>query len=371
MAINWLQQLVDPTYGTNFMGWKKDKLNVPNSPVPASQLPFRPQKEVFVPEVIKETAQDSRPVPSTLNKGITPEERVEGIKKAQADKQANIKAKTAFNNKGMKKEVMKLQQDLVDAGFGKLLGNVDGKWGAKSIAALEAFQQHQIAERANTYELKSKTGQLPSNNLKTQLASKFKKGGTIENTKENIAIPNLPKKKEGSKIYIKPENKGKFTATKKETGKSTEELTHSKNPVTKKRAIFAQNAAKWKHEEGGKVKNSPVPTSQLSYKTPSVKEVTSGRVPIEKRIQNSKTAPEALLKDKLKAKYTAKKQRGGTVGEGPKEGDTAAVYKKGSKVGKKQVGGAMGSGAAAYGAAKKGAKLPEKKGKIDASKWKK
>ncbi len=48
-----------------------------------------------------------------------------------------------------------------------------------------------------------------------------------------------------SGIYIKPENKGKFTATKKATGKTTAELAHSKNPVTKKRAIFAQNAKKW------------------------------------------------------------------------------------------------------------------------------
>ncbi len=65
-------------------------------------------------------------------------------------------------------------------------------------------------------------------------------------------------KKGNSGIYIKPENKGKFTATKKATGKTTEELTHSKNPVTKKRAIFAQNAAKWKHEDGSKnVKGFP------------------------------------------------------------------------------------------------------------------
>ena len=65
-------------------------------------------------------------------------------------------------------------------------------------------------------------------------------------------------KKGNSGIYIKPENKGKFTATKKATGKTTEELTHSKNPVTKKRAIFAQNAAKWKHEDGSKgVKSFP------------------------------------------------------------------------------------------------------------------
>jgi hypothetical protein len=54
-----------------------------------------------------------------------------------------------------------------------------------------------------------------------------------------------------SGIHINPENKGKFTETKKRTGKTTEELTHSKNPLTRKRAIFAQNAKKWHHEDGG------------------------------------------------------------------------------------------------------------------------
>lgn len=50
------------------------------------------------------------------------------------------------------------------------------------------------------------------------------------------------------KIRIKPANRGKFNATKKRTGKTTEELTHSKNPLTRKRAIFAQNARKWNHK---------------------------------------------------------------------------------------------------------------------------
>lgn len=54
--------------------------------------------------------------------------------------------------------------------------------------------------------------------------------------------------KKGGSIHIKPENRGKFTATKKRTGKSTEELTHSKNPLTRKRAIFAQNAKHFKHK---------------------------------------------------------------------------------------------------------------------------
>lgn len=67
-----------------------------------------------------------------------------------------------------------------------------------------------------------------------------------------------------SKIYIKPENKGKFTATKKATGKSTEELTHSKNPLTRKRAIFAQNAKKWKHQEGGLLERKGVPYITLN-----------------------------------------------------------------------------------------------------------
>lgn len=51
-------------------------------------------------------------------------------------------------------------------------------------------------------------------------------------------------------IMIKKANRGKFNALKKRTGKSTEELTHSKNPLTRKRAVFAQNAKKWNH--GGK-----------------------------------------------------------------------------------------------------------------------
>lgn len=49
-------------------------------------------------------------------------------------------------------------------------------------------------------------------------------------------------------IHIKKKNRGKFNELKRRTGKSTEELTHSKNPLTRKRAIFAQNAKKWKHK---------------------------------------------------------------------------------------------------------------------------
>lgn len=82
-------------------------------------------------------------------------------------------------------------------------------------------------------------------------ASKRRKRATPEEraeTRRRLGIPELEKVTEES-IDIDPKNKGKFTATKKATGKSTEELTHSKNPLTRKRAIFAQNAKKWSHKK--------------------------------------------------------------------------------------------------------------------------
>ena len=90
----------------------------------------------------------------------------------------------------------------------------------------------------------------------------FDNGGVVES--EALSLLGLIRKGDGdngdgdkkdaaSGIHINPANKGKFNATKKKTGKSTEELTHSSNPVTKKRAIFAQNAAKWHHENGGEL----------------------------------------------------------------------------------------------------------------------
>lgn len=64
-------------------------------------------------------------------------------------------------------------------------------------------------------------------------------------------------------IHIKPENRGKFNATKKRTGKTTEELTHSKNPLTRKRAVFALNSKKWKHANGGELLGLDYYTNQL------------------------------------------------------------------------------------------------------------
>lgn len=51
----------------------------------------------------------------------------------------------------------------------------------------------------------------------------------------------------GGSIHIKPENRGKFTETMRRTGKTAEQLKHSSNPLTRKRATFAINARKWNH----------------------------------------------------------------------------------------------------------------------------
>lgn len=67
--------------------------------------------------------------------------------------------------------------------------------------------------------------------------------------KKNKAVGHKSLEEGDSGIHIKEKNKGKFNATKTRTGKSTEELTHSKNPLTRKRAIFAQNARHWNHKK--------------------------------------------------------------------------------------------------------------------------
>ena len=72
-----------------------------------------------------------------------------------------------------------------------------------------------------------------------------------------------------NKIHINPKNKGKLTATAKRTGKSFSELAHSSNPLTRKRAIFALNAAKWKHAFGGTLNNMDPLFSNMIFPYPS------------------------------------------------------------------------------------------------------
>lgn len=150
-----------------------------------------------------------------------------------------------------KEDVKGIQSRLVGEGFNI---KVDGIWGPKTQAAYDAFRlkQMQASTAVPTEEdyMFGKVQQKPAGSMQSIPATSWRRPvGTLGLKNGGEIITNIIAEfKKGGKI--KPENKGKFTATKKETGKSTEELTHSKNPVTKKRAVFAQNAAKWK--KGGK-----------------------------------------------------------------------------------------------------------------------
>lgn len=56
---------------------------------------------------------------------------------------------------------------------------------------------------------------------------------------------------DGGKIHIKPENRGKFTALKERTGHSASWFKENGTPAQKKMAVFALNARKWNHADGG------------------------------------------------------------------------------------------------------------------------
>lgn len=61
--------------------------------------------------------------------------------------------------------------------------------------------------------------------------------------------------KGGSKIKIKKENRGKFTeyCGGNVTSECISRGKNSSDPKIRKRATFAANARKWKHQEGGRV----------------------------------------------------------------------------------------------------------------------
>ena len=65
------------------------------------------------------------------------------------------------------------------------------------------------------------------------------------------SIVTAEKKDTGGKIHIKPENRGKFTALKNRTGHSASWFKAHGTPAQKKMAVFALNARKWKHGDGG------------------------------------------------------------------------------------------------------------------------
>lgn len=123
---------------------------------------------------------------------------------------------------------------------------------SNSYIGNDGWFSHKVAKKAKRLRAEMKdandyaidTLELNADNINT---------GILDSLESNYAALGgfINKYSDGGSIHINPANRGKFNATKKRTGKTTEELTHSKNPLTRKRAIFAQNASHWKHAFGG------------------------------------------------------------------------------------------------------------------------
>lgn len=90
-----------------------------------------------------------------------------------------------------------------------------------------------------------------TNNYLSNLAHFGAYGGPINMKYTGTMSPFGNQFGDGGGIYIKPENRGKFTALKERTGKSATWFKEHGTPAQKKMATFALNSRKWKHDDGG------------------------------------------------------------------------------------------------------------------------
>ena len=91
----------------------------------------------------------------------------------------------------------------------------------------------------------------------------------------------------GGKIHIKPENRGKFTALKERTGHSASWFKEHGTPAQKKMAVFALNARKWKHEDGGPVNiydGETEPTQKMDIPVKFDKPLKLAEIPTRNRV---------------------------------------------------------------------------------------
>lgn len=107
-----------------------------------------------------------------------------------------------------------------------------------------------------------KFNQWSENCMKSELFNRpllFKSGGFL------ISLD-----KKGNKIHIKKANRGKFTdyCGGKVTSECIARGKRSSDPKIRKRATFAANARKWKHEDGGTING--VKFINKTHGTPSV-----------------------------------------------------------------------------------------------------
>ena len=136
------------------------------------------------------------------------------------------------------------------------LGSAIGGWfGGNRKAKNKASslnKQINIANSRNLLALSNRADTIDTQNDLTKLANYSAYGGPITMRYTGVMSPFGNTFGDGG-IFIKPENRGKFTALKERTGKSSTWYKEHGTPAQKKMATFALNAAKWKHAEGGEL----------------------------------------------------------------------------------------------------------------------
>ena len=136
------------------------------------------------------------------------------------------------------------------------LGSAIGGWfGGNRKAKNKASslnKQINIANSRNLLALSNRADTIDTQNDFTKLANYSAYGGPITMRYTGVMSPFGNTFGDGG-IFIKPENRGKFTALKERTGKSSTWYKEHGTPAQKKMATFALNAAKWKHADGGEL----------------------------------------------------------------------------------------------------------------------
>ena len=136
------------------------------------------------------------------------------------------------------------------------LGSAIGGWfGGNRKAKNKASslnKQINIANSRNLLALSNRADTIDTQNDLTKLANYSAYGGPITMRYTGVMSPFGNTFEDGG-IFIKPENRGKFTALKERTGKSSTWYKEHGTPAQKKMATFSLNAAKWKHADGGEL----------------------------------------------------------------------------------------------------------------------
>ena len=136
------------------------------------------------------------------------------------------------------------------------LGSAIGGWfGGNRKAKNKASslnKQINIANSRNLLALSNRADTIDTQNDLTKLANYSAYGGPITMRYTGVMSPFGNTFGDGG-IFIKPENRGKFTALKERTGKSSTWYKEHGTPAQKKMATFALNSKHWKHADGGEL----------------------------------------------------------------------------------------------------------------------